>query len=73
MAFGNILFGGFIGAGVDVATGAAYDYPNLLTVDLGTPGKPVASPQAQQAATTAGQAATAVEADKSAGTQRVER
>ena len=27
MAFGNILLGGGIGAGVDMATGAAYDYP----------------------------------------------
>ena len=27
MAFGNILLGGVIGAGVDMATGAAYDYP----------------------------------------------
>lgn len=32
MAFGNILFGGPIGAGVDVATGAAYDYPAIITV-----------------------------------------
>ena len=35
MAYGNILFGGLIGAGVDVGTGAAYDYPNVITVDLG--------------------------------------
>lgn len=35
MAFGNILFGGVIGAGVDVASGAAYDYPNLITVEMG--------------------------------------
>jgi hypothetical protein len=35
MAFGNILFGGVIGAGVDIATGAAYDYPALLTVEMG--------------------------------------
>lgn len=35
MAFGNILFGGFIGAGVDMATGAAYDYPTLITVLMG--------------------------------------
>jgi hypothetical protein len=27
MAFGNILLGGIIGGGVDMATGAAYDYP----------------------------------------------
>jgi hypothetical protein len=36
MAFGNILFGGLIGVGVDVASGAAYDYPNLVTVVMGT-------------------------------------
>lgn len=35
MAFGNILFGGIIGAGVDVASGAAYDYPALFTVVMG--------------------------------------
>ncbi|WP_181360672.1 hypothetical protein [Variovorax sp. WS11] len=34
MAFGNILFGGLIGVGVDVATGSAYDYPALITVAL---------------------------------------
>lgn len=32
MAFGNILLGGVIGAGVDVATGSAYDYP--VTIDV---------------------------------------
>ncbi|WP_424067598.1 hypothetical protein [Paraburkholderia sp.] len=52
MAFGNILFGGVIGAGVDVATGAAYDYPTLLTVQFGstttinTPAKDKAAPAA---------------------------
>lgn len=35
MAFGNILFGGVIGVGVDVATGAAYDYPTVISVALG--------------------------------------
>jgi hypothetical protein len=30
MAFGNILLGGVIGAGVDMATGAAYDYPDHI-------------------------------------------
>jgi hypothetical protein len=35
MAFGNILFGGFIGAGVDMSTGAAYDYPDIVNVRLG--------------------------------------
>jgi hypothetical protein len=35
MAFGNILFGGFVGAGVDMATGAAYDYPGSIRVLMG--------------------------------------
>jgi hypothetical protein len=35
MAFGNILFGGIIGAGVDTGTGAAYDYPPLIPVQMG--------------------------------------
>ena len=35
MAFGNILFGGVIGAGVDMSTGAAYDYPEVIIVDMG--------------------------------------
>lgn len=32
MAFGNILAGGFIGGAIDMGTGAAYDYPSLVTV-----------------------------------------
>ena len=35
MMAGNILFGGFIGAGVDAASGAAYDYPSLFQVMMG--------------------------------------
>ncbi len=35
MAFGNIIFGGVIGAGVDIASGAAYDYPTLITIVMG--------------------------------------
>lgn len=35
MAFGNILFGGVIGAAVDTGSGAAYDYPSLITVLMG--------------------------------------
>lgn len=35
MAFGNVIFGGVIGVGVDVATGAAYDYPTLIRVRMG--------------------------------------
>jgi hypothetical protein len=34
MAFGNILLGGAIGVGVDVASGAAYDYPQTLVVPM---------------------------------------
>ncbi len=32
MVFGNVLFGGVIGAGVDVGDGAAYYYPPLINV-----------------------------------------
>ena len=35
MMAGNILFGGIIGAGVDAASGAAYDYPVLLQIMMG--------------------------------------
>ena len=34
MAFGNVIFGGGIGAGVDMANGAAYDYPTDIVVSL---------------------------------------
>lgn len=34
MAFGNILFGGLIGASVDMGTGAAYDYPSPIIVQI---------------------------------------
>ena len=43
MAFGNIIFGGVIGAGVDVASGAAYDYPNLIKVRMGADAQPAAA------------------------------
>ena len=52
MAFGNILFGGVIGAGVDVATGAAYDYPTLITVEMGKSVQ-VTAPEAAASAPTA--------------------
>lgn len=35
MMFGNILFGGIIGGAVDAGTGAGYDYPALITVQMG--------------------------------------
>jgi len=50
MAYGNILFGGLIGAGVDMKTGAAYDYPTLITIlmgriiSIGRPASPQSSP-----------------------------
>jgi hypothetical protein len=34
MAFGNVIFGGIIGAGVDVADGAAYDYPTDIVINM---------------------------------------
>jgi len=34
MAFGNVIFGGIIGAGVDVADGAAYHYPQSVTLPM---------------------------------------
>jgi len=34
MAFGNAVFGGVVGAGVDVADGAAYDYPSNVHVSM---------------------------------------
>ena len=35
MALGNAVFGGLIGVGVDIASGAAFDYPDLIQVDMG--------------------------------------
>lgn len=34
MAFGNLVFGGVVGAGVDVVDGAAYDYPTDIFVPM---------------------------------------
>jgi uncharacterized protein YceK len=36
MAFGNLVFGGVVGAGVDVVDGAAYDYPTDVFVPMNT-------------------------------------
>jgi len=36
MAFGNVLFGGAIGVAVDTSSGAAYDYPEVIMVRMGT-------------------------------------
>ena len=47
MMAGNILVGGFIGAGVDAATGAGYDYPNTFQIMMGQQTNvPAAAPQA---------------------------
>ncbi len=46
MTFGNILFGGVIGAGVNISTGAAYDYPTLITLIMGKTRSIPASAQA---------------------------
>ena len=32
MTFGNIIFGGIIGAAADMSTGSAYDYPTNISV-----------------------------------------
>ena len=34
MAFGNVLVGGLIGATIDISSGAAYQYPSQLTIEL---------------------------------------
>lgn len=49
MAFGNIIFGGIVGAGVDMANGAAYDYPEKIEVPMRPIGAPaLAAPSTQQ-------------------------
>ena len=45
MYAGNVLFGGVIGLGTDAVTGAAYDYPQTITVPM-QPVPPPASPVA---------------------------
>ena len=59
MAFGNIIFGGVIGAAVDVGTGAAYDYPALITVLMGK-NTTVAPPAPEAAAPTTSPVAAGV-------------
>ena len=34
MAFGNAVFGGVIGAGVDISSGAAYHYPTSIVIPM---------------------------------------
>lgn len=50
MAFGNLLFGGVIGAGVDIANGSAYDYPALIQIEMAE--TTIIAPPAPQAAAT---------------------
>lgn len=54
MAFGNIIFGGMIGAAVDAGSGAAYEYPTLISVIMGEaaaqgPAQITATPEAASA------------------------
>jgi hypothetical protein len=44
MAFGNIIFGGIIGGAIDAGSGAAYDYPPLITVLMGENGTATPEP-----------------------------
>ena len=34
--FGNIIFGGGIGAIIDHASGSAYEYPQLIPIEMGS-------------------------------------
>lgn len=34
IAFGNLVSGGVIGAGIDVANGAAFDYPSEIQINM---------------------------------------
>ena len=71
MAFGNILFGGVIGAGVDIASGAAYDYPTMITVLMG--GKvTVNAPSTDKAKETQPQAAAGTASTVAANAQTAE-
>lgn len=44
MAFGNILFGGVIGVGIDMANGSAYEYPQLIAVSMTSTLPPAPAP-----------------------------
>ena len=54
MAFGNIIFGGIIGGAVDIGSGAAYDYPSLISVVLGRTTVILSPTEAAQSATQGG-------------------
>lgn len=49
--FGNILFGGIIGAAVDAGTGAGFNYPSLITVEMGETAPATKIPPPQQGQT----------------------
>lgn len=68
MAFGNILFGGVIGAGVDMSTGAAYDYPDIITVQMGKVATLTPPASAASAAAAAPAPATAASSAALSGT-----
>jgi hypothetical protein len=71
MMAGNILFGGFIGAGVDAASGAAYDYPTLFQVMMGeNTNVPASGPPATATAAAAPAAAASAPAAASTGAQQ---
>lgn len=55
MLAGNIIFGGVIGAGVDAASGAAYDYPTLFQIMMGQ--TPIVAPMTSSAAASGAPAA----------------
>lgn len=61
--FGNILVGGVIGAGIDVATGAAYNYPNLIPVAMGQATRLEGASDTTALSAPAGTAASAASAD----------
>ena len=72
MAFGNIIFGGVIGVGVDTVSGAAYDYPSIVTVRMGrvVDAATYASEAASQAAATGAQASTTAAGTQAAAVPR---
>lgn len=49
MAFGNLIFGGIVGAAIDIGSGAAYEYPNLIAVEMKALDLPKPAEPAQQA------------------------
>lgn len=69
MAFGNLIFGGVVGGAVDIASGAAYEYPVMITVEMqavaaapgasasGTAAAPAAAPAPAPAIVPVGQPA----------------